>query len=85
MTPYLRISPTAKKQCGAKESLGAPKDGHLFLEDTALHGGVAQSISVLEIGRHRPEGRFPGRGDFHDHGDVACLCCDTGSQKPQVR
>lgn len=84
MPPYLRISPTAKKHCGTKERLGGPKDGHLSLEDTALHRGVAQSISVLEIGRHRPEGRFPGRDDFHDHGAVACLCCDLGSQKPQV-
>lgn len=87
---YLRNSPTTKGQCAAKESLGAPKDGILFLEASAPHGGRAQALGMEETGRHNPEGRFPGRGDFHDHGVMTHLrrymwTAIKGKQKPRVQ
>lgn len=37
VSAYLRIFPTAKGQYGAKEKLGAPKDGLFFLEESTRH------------------------------------------------
>lgn len=46
MPAYLRNSLTTKGQCAAKESLGAPRDGILFLEVTVPHGGMAQALGM---------------------------------------
>lgn len=52
---YLRIFPTAKGQYGAKEKLGAPKDGLFFLEESTHH-------ARMETGTLQPCREISGEG-----------------------
>lgn len=66
------------------KSLGAPKNGLLFLDESSLNRGVAQSVGVLETGGLTSKGDFQGGVISMTIGIVVCPCYDLGIQKPQM-